>query len=648
VLFGPAGAEPGERRDVGWFERIAVMLTLVVACLVLFRYGGVEAANFHSLYYIPIPLLVWAAVRLGPRWSFAASLIIALMAVWNTSRGYGPFADTRHIGEIMDLQAFLLLSLTPVALLATAIAEHRRDRDALRESEEKYRLLVNHAGDMVVKVDPEGRFVFVSPQYCRVFGKSEEELLGHTFLPLVHEDDRVSTEKAMESLMAPPHTCYIEQRAMTRNGWRWIAWRDTAILDAHGNVETIIGVGRDIQSLKEADEERERLRERLNRAEKMEALNLLAGGVAHDLNNILSGLISYPDLLLLDLPEDSDLREPLETIRESGFRAAAVVRDMAGLSRVMDINASLIPANLSRIMTEYLASSEHEELMQRYPDVKVDADLDPGVLSVSCAPVQMRRAVSNLVLNAIEIADAGSTVTVRTENRYVDAPMKVFEEIPAGEYVALEVVDSGKQVSTEDLPRIFDPFFTRKVLGWGGTGLGLTVVWNVVHDHGGYVDVVSCESGTTFTLYLPATRAVVPDPSEAELVQDYRGNGEHILVVDDEPAQRRIAKHILERLNYRVETEESGEAAIKHLESFPVDLVVLDMIMPLGMDGEETYRHLCELHPGLKAVVASGFAHVDAIHAMQEAGVNRYIEKPYTMARLGREVYAELHSEEGE
>jgi len=464
-------------------------------------------------------------------------------------------------------------------------------------------------------------------------------------MPMVHEDDRAAVAKAMESLVSPPHTCYIEQRALTCQGWRWIAWRYTAVLDDHGNVESVIGVGRDIQQIKEADGERERLRGRLIRAEKMEALNLLAGGVAHDLNNILSGMISYPDLLLLDLPEDSDLREPLETIRESGFRAAAVVKDMAGLSRVMDINASLVPANLSRILTEYLASSEHEELMSRHPDVKVETNLDSGVLSVSCAPLQIRRAVANLVLNAIEIAEAGGAVTVRTENRYLDEPMKVFEEVPPGEYVILEVVDTGKQVSDEDRSRIFEPFFTRKVLGWGGTGLGLPVVWNVVHDHGGFVDVVSSEQGTTFTIYLPATRAVVPGPEDVESVQDYRGNGEHILVVDDEPAQRRIAQYILERLNYRVETEASGEEAIKHLESFPVDLVLLDMIMPQGMDGRETYTHLSELHPGLKAVVASGFAHVDAIQAMREAGVKRYIEKPYTVARLGREVYAELHSD---
>lgn len=646
ILFGDSGGKPRMAAGVSLYERVLVMVSLLAGCFILFGGEPMSYRHAYSLFYLPIPILVWIAMRFGPLCCFASGSTIALIAVWSASRGLGPFVDTVQNTSVADLQGFLLLSLTPIALLSTVIAERKEAQQALLESEEKYRLLVDNAGDMVVKIDTEGRFLYVSPPYCRVFGKTEEELLGHTFMPMVHEDDRATTAAAMEALTAPPHTCYLEQRAMTRHGWRWIAWRDTAVLNDQGQVEAIIGVGRDIQSLKEADEERARLHDRLSRAEKMEALNLLAGGVAHDLNNILSGMISYPDLLLLDLPEDSELREPLETIRESGFRAAAVVKDMAGLSRIMDINASLIPANLSRILSEYLASTEHEELIRRYPEVEVQTDLDPGVLRVSCAPVQLRRAVANLVLNAIEIVGADGTVTVRTENRYIETPLTAFEEIPPGEYVVLVVTDSGTKVSDEDLPRIFDPFFTRKVLGWGGTGLGLTVVWNVVHDHGGSVDVESTEQGTTFTLYLPATRAVVPDAGEAEAVKDYHGNGEHILVVDDEPAQRRIARHILERLNYRVETEESGEAAVRHLESFPVDLVLLDMIMPRGMDGRETYSQLCELQPGLKAVVASGFAHADTIQAMREAGVKRYIEKPYTLARLGREVYAELHSKE--
>lgn len=633
--------------NVGWFERTAVAVALVLACIFVFFHDPATIRQFRSLYYVPIPILVWAAVRLGPGYCFGFSSIIAMLAVWAASRGYGPFGGVLGVRAIMDLQAFLLLSLTPIALLATTIADQRWVAHALRDSEEKYRLLVDHAGDMVVKTDIDGKLLYVSSEYCRVFGKSEAELLRQSYVPLVHEDDRAATQASLEALKRPPYRSYVEQRALTCRGWQWIAWRGTAVLDEQGQVIATIGVGRNIQALKDAEAERQRLHERLSRAEKMEALNLLAGGVAHDLNNILSGVISYPDLLLLDIPKDSEMREPLETIRQSGFRAAAVVRDMANLTRVMDANTSLIPANLSRMMSEYLGSREFRDLADQHASVNLTTQLDPGVLSISCAPAVLRRAISNLVLNAVEIAEPDGDVIIRVTNRYLDEPLQAFEEVPGGEYVLLEAMNSGAQIAPEDLPRVFDPFFTRKVLGWGGSGLGLTVVWNVVHDHGGYVNVTNREHGTAFSLYLPATRAAAQNPTEPEEAAQLAGNGEHILVVDDEPAQCRIARHILERLNYRVETESNGEAAVEHLKAYPVDLVLLDMIMPGGLDGEETYRRMCALHPHLKAVVASGFAHRDVIRAMRDAGVTRYIEKPYTLARLGREVYAELHADRG-
>lgn len=642
VLFCPADAGGRTRDEVGVMERWAVITALMCGCLILFRHDPVGLRYFHSLYYVPLPLLVWAAVRLGPGYCFGSGLMVALLAVWNASRGHGPFGAEMHVVAILDLQAFLLLSLTPIALLATVISERRDGRIALQESEEKYRLLVDHAGDMVVKTDAEGRLLYVSPEYCRVFGKPESELVGNTFLPLVHKDDRAATEASLQELQHPPYTSYIEQRALTRDGWQWLAWRGKGVLDEDGTLIATIGVGRNIQPIKDAEQERLQLRERLSRAERMDALNLLAGGVAHDLNNILSGVMSYPDLLLLDLPEESELREPLETIRESGFRAAAVVKDMAGLARGLD--RAMIPGNLSRIVNEYLMSSEYEDLMRRYPGVQIQAEVDAGVLGVNCAPLALRRAIANLLLNAVETTGAGGVVTLRTGNRYAEYPLDRYEMIPPGEYVVLEVSDTGSAVSPEDLPRIFDPFYTRKVLGWGGTGLGLTVVWNVVHEHAGYVDVASKDNGTTFTLYLPAVRMVVPDHDEVESARDYEGQGEHILVVDDEPAQRNIAQHILQRLKYRVDTVDSGEAAVRHVETHPVDLVVLDMIMPRGMNGRETYARLVDIQPGLKAVVASGFADMDTIRQMREVGVTRYIEKPYTMARLGREVYAELHS----
>ena len=162
--------------------------------------------------------------------------------------------------------------------------DRKRAEEALQESEEKYRLLVENQTDLLVKIDREGRFQFVSPSYCRMFGKTQDELLGKTFMPLVHLDDRESTEKEMEKLYSPPHTAYIEQRAMTKDGWTWLAWLDTAVLDEKGNVTEIIGLGRDISERMRAEEEKNELETQLHRAQKMEALGLMAGGVAHDLN----------------------------------------------------------------------------------------------------------------------------------------------------------------------------------------------------------------------------------------------------------------------------------------------------------------------------------------------------------------------------
>ena len=193
-----------------------------------------------------------------------------------------------------------------------------------------------------------------------MFGKAEEELLGKAFMPLVHLDDRGSTAKEMEKLYHPPHTAYIEQRAMTKDGWTWLAWLDTAVLDDKGDVTEIIGLGRDISARMRAEEEKNKLEIQLQRAQKMEAMGLMAGGVAHDLNNILSGIVSYPELLLMDLPEDSPLWKPIKTIQESGMRAADVVADLLTIARGVATGKEAL--NLNTIVAEYLESAEYEKL----------------------------------------------------------------------------------------------------------------------------------------------------------------------------------------------------------------------------------------------------------------------------------------------
>ncbi|MBN1106155.1 MAG: response regulator, partial [Deltaproteobacteria bacterium] len=215
-----------------------------------------------------------------------------------------------------------------------------------------------------------------------------------------------------------------------------------------------------------------------------------------------------------------------------------------------------------------------------------------------------------------------------------DRPIKGYDKVEEGDYVVLVISDRGVGIPAEDIPRIFEPFYTRKVMGRSGTGLGMAVVWGAVKDHGGYIDVESrLGEGTTFTLYFPASRETSPGGAERISVEDCMGKGESILVVDDVEGQREIATGVLRRLGYRVHAVSSGKAAVPFLRSLKVDILVLDMIMDPGMDGLETYEKILAIHPGQKAVIASGFSESQRVRRAQELGAGAYIKKPYTFEK---------------
>jgi len=219
-------------------------------------------------------------------------------------------------------------------------------------------------------------------------------------------------------------------------------------------------------------------------------------------------------------------------------------------------------------------------------------------------------------------------VTISTFNRYLDEPLKGHDDVRTGEYVVLSVSDNGRGISSKDIERIFEPFYTKKVMGRSGTGLGLAVVWNTVQDHNGYINVETSERGTVFELYFPVTRKEIAAEKEPVDLKGYMGHGEKILVVDDEESQREIAIGILTKLGYHAEAVSGGEEAIAYVKENPVDLIVLDMVMPKGMNGRETYKEIIKVRPGQKAIIASGYAQTEEVTAAQDLGAGKYIKKP--------------------
>ncbi len=397
----------------------------------------------------------------------------------------------------------------------------------------------------------------------------------------------------------------------------------------------------EIDQRKRAEVERARLETSLQRAQKMEAIGTLAGGVAHDLNNILSGIVSYPELLLLDMPHDSPLRKPILTIQESGEKAATIVQDLLTLARRGVATTEIV--NLNKIVNDYLTSPEYEKLKSYHSDVRVETNLEKNSLNISGSPVHLSKTVMNLVSNATEAIFGHGKVIISTENRYIDNPISGYDKVEEGDYATLMVSDTGVGISSEDIERIFEPFYTKKVMGRSGTGIGMAVVWGTVKDHNGYIDVHSVKgSGTTFTLFFPVTRQELAKDKAILSIKDYMGKGESILIIDDIKTQREIASGMLKKLGYKVTSVSSGEEAVEYLKKNSTDLLVLDMIMDPGIDGLETYKKIIKIHPGQKAIIASGFSETERVKEVQRLGAGSYVKKPYFIEKIGRAVRSEL------
>jgi len=542
-------------------------------------------------------------------------------------------------------QTDLSLLIGVASQLATSIV-NAMSFEKVQESEKKYRELVETASSLILRVNQDGRITFVNDFAQRLFGCGESELLGQDAAGFVLPTGGADTPRFDEFIAAlsrdPMHPAVREcEKKLPSGKTIWIAWTYRPICDDSGDFRELLCIGNNITELKHADQEKRELQIQLVRAQRMEAIGTLAGGVAHDLNNILSGIVSYPELLLMDLPEDSPLRKPILTIKKAGERAAAIVQDLLTLARRGVETTEVV--NLNQIVTDYLASPEFSKLGLNHPSITTEVHLDDRLLNIVGSPTHLSKTIMNLVTNAAEAMPDGGTIVIRTENRHHKRLRIGYEEPVGGDFVTLIVSDAGIGIPPEEIERIFEPFYTKKTMGRSGTGLGMAVVWGTVKDHRGHIDIQSnVGKGTDITLYFPATRRETPRRPEGFSLEAVKGRGEAVLVVDDIREQREIATEMLSKLGYTVATAPGGKEALDHLSRHRADLVVLDMIMGPGMDGLETFKRILALRPGQKAIIASGYSETVQVREAQRLGAGAYIKKPYLLHTFGQAVRAEL------
>jgi signal transduction histidine kinase/CheY-like chemotaxis protein len=388
-------------------------------------------------------------------------------------------------------------------------------------------------------------------------------------------------------------------------------------------------------------DERRKLEAGFEQAKKMELVGIIAGEVAHDLNNVLVASIGYPELLLMEIPKTSPLRKPLEIIKKSALKAAAIVEDLLTLAR-RGVSVAEV-SNFNYIVSECIASPEIEKIKIYHPGVDLVVRLEENLWNILGSPFHLMKTITNLVSNAAESMPDGGEIIIKTRNLKINEGIHVYEAIEPGDYVVLTVSDTGIGISEKDKEKVFEPFYTKKIMGKSGTGLGMTVVWNTVKDHKGFIKMDSIDGlGTTFSLYFPMTSKALAQPESQVPITKYAGQGESILVVDDVEEHREIASKILTKLGYSVTTVSSGEEAVEYFKDHSSDLVILDMIMDHGMDGCNTYKEMLKLRPGQKVILVTGYAETDRFREAQKLGAKTYIKKPFLMEKVGLTVRAEL------
>ncbi len=541
--------------------------------------------------------------------------------------GYPLIVENRIAGV---LAAFSRTPIDPIAEKALAFVAdeiaigvtRKETEELLRRERDRIQTYLDVAGVMLLALTVDGRVALINRQGCQILGYKEEEILGQdwfeNFLPrAIREEVRRDFRQLMAGKLEAVE--YFEKPVITDRGEEiLIAWHNTLLRDKSGEIVGTLSSGEDITERRKMEKEHLKM-------QKLESLGVLAGGLAHDFNNLLTGILSNVGLAKLTAGSREETVERLEDAERASLQARDLILQLLTFSR------GGAPIRKSISIVELLEESVSFAL--RGSNVACEYRLGEELWPVSVDESQISQVIHNLILNADQAMPAGGTITVSLSNANISA-----DEVPGlegGNYVLLSVADRGLGIPQEQLPHIFDPYFTTKS---GGSGLGLATVYSIVQRHNGHIAVDSeVNGGSTFRVYLPATaRAVVSKENTAESC--ITGGG-RVLIMDDDELIRNAAGEMLRRLGYEVVFARDGEEALEKYQQAradkePLDILIMDLTIPGGMGGKEAIEKLREIDPEVKTIVSSGYSSDPVMAEAEKYGFNGVVAKPYTMAEL--------------
>jgi len=490
---------------------------------------------------------------------------------------------------------------------------------------------VDRGSDAAYWMGPDGRLLYVNDKACEALGYSREELLSMK-IQEINPDFPPDRWPSHWEELRKVRTYVVESKHRAKDG-RLIPIEVTANFIEFGGKEYNCASARDITDRKRAEEESRHLQSQLIQAQKMEALGLLAGGIAHDFNNLLTGILGYANLLCHREGIDPEVARAAGAIQRASERASHLTAQLLGFARKgKNLN---VPVDLGRIVHGVTG------LLERTLDrrIRIVTSFRPDGGCVSGDPSQLDQVVMNLAVNGCDAMPEGGRLKISTERVTLDeAFCREREGMTPGNHLLLSVADTGIGIPRENLERIFDPFFTTKGQG-KGTGLGLSMVFGIVKNHGGCVDVRSeAGAGTEFRIYLPECVSAAPKETLTMSVALPRGRGK-ILLVDDQEPVREVARDMLEALGYEVLTASDGLEGVSRYRDLwrEIDLVVVDMVMP-NLSGGDCFRRMREINPKARVVLSSGYSMEGAIQDVMNEGILAFIQKPYRLEELSRVV----------